>query len=111
MSGGSYSYLHRALWLDLMVKQLDDLEEMAERLEGLGYAADTAWETRQLLLTLRSASALTDVTTQRMFEVWKAVEWWDSGDWGEDSVVDALTAYRERGHVPPVGTDITEAPA
>jgi Holliday junction resolvasome RuvABC DNA-binding subunit len=70
MSGGSYNYLCHSWDLDDLDKHESDLEDMADRLAALGYAQDAARETQALL------------------------EWWDSNDWSEDQVKEALAKYR-----------------
>ena len=93
MSGGSYEYL--------FVKDVDQLlnaesliKAMFERLAGLGYAEDAAKETFDLLLTLRQFRVRIEVMQGRLSEVWRAIEWWDSGDSGEDGFKEALDSYR-----------------
>lgn len=94
MSGGSYNYLCHTWDLDDLLKHEGDLEDMSARLAGLGYATDAARETEELLLLLRVWKNRASARLGRLRDVWKAVEWWDSSDWGEDSVRKALTAYR-----------------
>lgn len=55
---------------------------------------DAAKETYSLLVQLRQWETRADVHMERLRAVWKAVEWWDSGDWGEDDVREALAEYR-----------------
>lgn len=88
MSGGSYNYL--CFHGDALSEHRGDLEAMARRLEGLPWAAQAAAATRECLRNLAGAEQL----AAALSEVWRAVEWWDSGDWGEASVrreVDAFT--------------------
>jgi hypothetical protein len=98
MSGGSYDYLY--------IKDIDELlhshhqeniEGMAARLAGLGYAQDAAEETESVLLILRQFQVRMQARLNRLSGVWKAVEWWDSCDWNEDSVKEALAEYRKDG--------------
>lgn len=90
MSGGSYNYLHtHAGGLEA---QRGDTEEMRDRLDGLASrgapgAAEAASRTRAILRHFDHAEAL----AQELSEVWRAVEWWDSCDGGEDDVREALT--------------------
>jgi len=97
MSGGSYDYLFTR------VHALDDqrtmLENMAVRLEGLPYAAEVAEQTRRVLRLVDVANALADSLT----DVWRAVEWWDSGDSGEPAVIRECEAYRAPALVAPEG--------
>lgn len=94
MSGGSYNYLYSSWDLEMLFKRLPDLENMAQRLAGLGYARDVAMETESLLLTLRQADVAIMARVERLKDVWHDVEWWDSMDGGEDDVKAAIEKYR-----------------
>lgn len=94
MSGGSYNYLCHAFDLDDLLEKRGSLREMADRLAGLGYAEDAAKETEELLALLNQWRVRAEVRRNRLAAVWKAVEWLDSGDSGEDDVREALAAYR-----------------
>lgn len=94
MSGGSYNYLCHAWDLDDLLEHRAGLEKMSARLAGLGWAEDAARETEELLVMLRQWQVRAETRMERLREVWKAVEWWDSGDWGEDQVRAALAKYR-----------------
>jgi hypothetical protein len=93
MSGGSYEYLCWKQPRELLAKQ-DAVQQMADRLAGLGYARDAAKETQAFLLTLRQFENRIEAMQDRLSDVWHAVEWWDSGDSGEDGVRAALAKYR-----------------
>jgi hypothetical protein len=99
MSGGSYDYLYAADYKGITLDALpeEQMQRMAERLAGLGYADDAAAETLALLLYLRQVRVFVDVRWERLREVWKSVEWWDSADSGEESVKDALSKYWDGG--------------
>lgn len=94
MSGGSYNYLCTVQDLEDLQAHRYGLEEMASRLAGLGYAQDAARETEELLLLLRQWEVRATARLERLTEVWRAVEWWDSNDWGEERVSEALAKYR-----------------
>lgn len=94
MSGGSYDYLCYKE-ADDIINSTNELQQMADRLAGLGYADDAAKETQQLLLTIRQYKNRINSSIQRLQGVWHAIEWWDSCDSGEDGVKDALKNYRE----------------
>lgn len=94
MSGGSYNYLCHAD-AEKLTEKTGDLQSMADRLAGLGYAEDAAKETQQLLLIVRQYENRANAIIDRLSKVWRAVEWWDSSDSGEDSVKNALDEYRE----------------
>ena len=93
MSGGSYDYLYSKDVEDLLHSQ-ETVQNMADRLAGLGYASDAAKETEMILLTLRQFENRISAMKERLSEVWHSVEWWDSCDSGEDSVKNALEKYR-----------------
>src|SRR5215207_487543 len=94
MSGGSYDYLCYQGDLDELIGRKRTLREMADRLAGLGYAQDAAAETEELLVMLRQWEVRAQVRAKRLQDVWKAIEWWDSCDWSEDRVKEALAEYR-----------------
>jgi hypothetical protein len=90
VSGGSYDYLYaKDFWLNVP----GELQEMADRLTGLGFH-DAAVETNQFRLELQAANARIEAHQKRLADVWKAVEWTDSSDWGPDSIDRAIAAYR-----------------
>lgn len=97
MSGGSYDYLcHKESGELFEYSNEANLERMAQRLAGLGYAEDAARETEELLLLVRQSRMRLQVRMERLAGLWRAVEWWDSCDSGEDGVKHALDNYRER---------------
>lgn len=93
MSGGSYNYLFVKDASELL-SHMSELEEMAERLAGLGYAQDAAAETYELLQKIRQYEIMTNVTVNRLAGVWRSVEYWDSADCGEEAVKNSLEEYR-----------------
>lgn len=94
MSGGSYNYLCHKDAPEIVEAQ-GDLQEMADRLARLGYAEDAAVETTEVLLEVRQAMVRINARIGRLREVWRAVEWWDSGDIREGGVRLALENYRK----------------
>lgn len=99
MSGGSYNYL--CFNTDDIGSRRSDLAAMAERLEGLEWAGHAAAATRRLVVLLdqaaREASSLRDV--------WYAIEWWDSCDWGEDQAREDVEPWRPADQVERNGPD------
>lgn len=93
MSGGSYNYLCYAS-ADELINKTADLQDIADRLAGLGYAKDAALETQSLLLIIRQYENRIEAMKNRLDGVWKAIEWWDSADTNEDSFKEALEKYR-----------------
>jgi hypothetical protein len=92
MSGGSYDYLCFKEAHELLAHE-GPIGRMADRLAKMG-AADAARETEDLLLTLRQFQNRIQTRLDRLCPIWKAVEWVDSGDWGPDSIAEALADYR-----------------
>ncbi len=93
MSGGSYNYLFVKSAQELHEYE-QELESMAARLAGLGYAEDAARETEETLLILRQAHIRLQTRIDRLTHVWRSIEWWDSRDSGEENVQAALARYR-----------------
>lgn len=93
MSGGSYEYLF-LIGTDEIGRHIDQVERMADRLGGLGYAQDAARETESVMLLLRQFEVRMSVRLERLSSLWRAVELWDSGDSGEDDVKRALLEFR-----------------
>lgn len=92
MSGGSYNYLcHRDA--TGLLESLGQIEAMADRLSELGFA-DAARETHEVRLTVLQSRARLDAMIDRLRDVWHAVEWLDSCDWGLDAVLRYVHAYR-----------------
>lgn len=93
MSGGYYNYLYCRI--DSLIDREYDLEEMANDLADLGYAYDAALATGKLISKIRQFKKDIIKNSESLSEVWKAMEYWRSGDWGEDSLKEALDKYRE----------------
>lgn len=95
MSGGSYNYL---CWHhDGLAAQRSDVEDMADRLDGLGYAAGPAADTRRVLELLneaRNTEREAEKIADRLQDVWHAIEWWDSFDWSEHQAREKIAAYQ-----------------
>ena len=86
MSGGSYNYLCFKETTDIVS---EELEAMATRLKEMGYieiSKDTE-EIASFFLTLNEK-------IERLRDVWHAVEWMDSGDWGPEQAIKELDKYR-----------------
>lgn len=84
MSGGSYNYL---CWKDSteVGSEREALEKMAARLKELG-AYDAAYQTEEIsvfFITLNQK-------IEKLRDVWHAVEWLDSGDWGEAQAMEVI---------------------
>ncbi|MDQ0791979.1 hypothetical protein [Streptomyces sp. B1I3] len=95
MSGGSYNYLY--CHVSGLETQRGDIEAMRDRLAGLEAdripgAARAARLTRYVLIHLD----LAEQKAQELTDVWHAIEWWDSNDYGEDDVREALAEWWDK---------------
>ena len=88
MSGGSYNYL--CYNTDELTSHRGSLKAMAERLAALGWAPEAAEATQRLIDDLDRVAA----AAEALKDVWHAVEWWDSCDYGEDQVREEIDRYR-----------------
>lgn len=100
MSGGSYNYLSSALDLEDLLSHMEELEQMANRLESLSevefpgaHAAGVM--TRELLIKMNLWITHSIITARLLRGVWHDVEWWDSGDYGPDQVREGLNKLLE----------------
>lgn len=89
MSGGSFDYLfckdaHR------LVDAESDVQRMAVQLFEMGFK-DASKKTRRILGLIRSIERIQD----EMADVWQAVEWFCSSDWGPDQVEEAIDKWRD----------------
>lgn len=91
MSGGSYDYLYAAE----LTNARGNLERMRNRLHGLGHH-NAALRTSQVLAAFAHANTI----QQQLCEVWRAVEWIDSGDCIPGDELHSLEAWRATGKVP-----------
>lgn len=93
MSGGSYNYLCYKDAYEIHEKT-EELNDMRDRLIELGFL-DAASETESILLMLKSFEVRLQTRIDRLNKVWKAVEWFDSGDSGIERVNSEIKLYRE----------------
>jgi hypothetical protein len=96
MSGGSYNYLaeHQPGHLEA---RRGSIEAMRDRLteleaEGVPGAARAARLTRYVLIHLD----LAEQRAQELADVWHAVEWRDSSDWGDDTMRQVLAEWQAK---------------
>tara|TARA_R110000772_G_scaffold173645_1_gene285585 strand:- start:753 stop:1037 length:285 start_codon:yes stop_codon:yes gene_type:complete len=93
MSGGSYNYLCYKESYDIHERK-EELNKMRDRLIELGFT-DAAGETESVLLMLQSFEVRLQTRIDRLKDVWKSVEWMDSGDSGIDRLKDSIKEYRD----------------
>nr|DAW55410.1 MAG TPA: hypothetical protein [Caudoviricetes sp.] len=77
----------------MQYSNIETLEEMADYLNQNGYE-DVAKDTRRLVEYIKSAKIRVGTLFEILGPVFKAVEWYCSGDWGKDRVGRAIEEYR-----------------
>lgn len=101
MSGGSFNYLHhKSLGLGEPTGD-EDLARMLAQLEELFPNSKATKHTRNVIELTKDGNDL----VQQLGAVWQAVEWWRSGDWGQDQVFEEVERYEKTarsGQVPAV---------
>ena len=94
MSGGSFGYLCFEDTLADLAAKRHELERMHAALCELPYARVPATETARVLAMLERAESRVSAL-EELRAVWKAVEWWASGDWSEDRVRQVIRDYED----------------
>ena len=94
MSGGSYDYLFCKETCELFnYSNIRTLEEMESRFLGLGYD-DVAKDFRRLIEYIKSANNRVEVLGNQLNNLMHDIEWYDSGDIGEDTLARRVEEYR-----------------
>lgn len=97
MSGGSFGYLCYKDVPELMEpSSISNLEIMVQHLQLYGYE-DIARDTQRLIEYIRSASIRIEVLSENLNDVFHAVEWHESGDFGRETMIAELEKYRKGG--------------
>lgn len=94
MSGGRLNYLY-CKEPDELYNHLCDLEQAEEYLLCEGYV-DVAKDVRRLIEYVITSRNRIEVLQENLKDVFKSIEWCQSGDSGEDRVKRAIEAYRNR---------------
>lgn len=95
MSGGSWNYLFCKDIDELMNGSSTELlQDMVDRLNSAGFK-DVAKDTQRLVEYIKSASIRIETLFEALSPVFKAVEWFDSGDWGEETLNNEILKYRD----------------
>lgn len=95
MSGGSWDYLYSKDVDELMNGLSTELlQDMADRLNSAGFE-DVAKDTQRLVEYIKSASIRIETLFEVLSPVFKAVEWFDSGDWGKEALNNEVLKYRK----------------
>jgi hypothetical protein len=93
MSGGSHNYLY-CKDSDEILNHISDIEGMRDRLTEEGYL-DAAKETEEVILVINSFNVRMQARLNRLSQVWRAVEWCDSGDSDPNHIKEEVEKYRE----------------
>lgn len=88
MSGGAYGHL--CWFTDEVFGREESVRGMADRVSELAPGSDAACELRSIVAALAGAAERLD----KMEELLKAVEWYDSGDRGEEQAVAAIAEFK-----------------
>ena len=94
MSGGSFNYLCYKDTEDLF-NRISDLEDMRESLIKYGYE-DIAKDTQRLIEYIKSAECVIGTLKDMLKPVFHAVEWYESADYGKDTMIEVLEKYRRK---------------
>jgi len=95
MSGGSYNYLYSKTAGELVEGYGLDLRPIAIRMTQLDIL-DAAKETEELLTYINHVQIVIDTRMAHLKDILHAVEWYDSGDYGDDSLKQAITEWRNK---------------
>lgn len=93
MSGGSFNYASSVCDLKSLIEHLDDLKELSEELDTLAQESRAAVDTGVLLILAEYLDNLIQTKANTLGHVWHELEWWRSGDRGEDDFRKAIVAY------------------
>lgn len=93
MSGGSLGYLYCKEELDEMIEALPHMEDAEEFLKRNKYD-DISMDVRRLIEYILTAENRIRCLSKQLSPVFKAVEWYMSGDWGEERLKKELEKYR-----------------
>ena len=97
MSGGSYDYLFCKETCELFnYSNIRTLEEMESRFLELGHD-DVAKDFRRLIEYIKSANNRVEVLGEQLNDMMHDIEWYDSGDIGEDTLAKRVEEYRLSG--------------
>lgn len=92
MSGGSLNYLCCKEPEELF-HYLDEMEEVEQVLLGEG-AQDIARDVRRLIEYVKSAELRIGVLSGQLNDIFHAVEWYESGDYGRRDLLRHIEQYR-----------------
>lgn len=94
MSGGSFNYLY-CRNTDELMNNTSDLEEMRDYLISYGYE-DIAKDAQRLIEYIKSAECVIGTLKNMLEPVFHAAEWYESGDYGKEKMIEVLEKYRRK---------------
>ena len=94
MSGGAFNYLCYKE-IEEIFNHIGDLEDMRESLIKYGYE-DIAKDTQRLIEYIKSAECVIGTLKDMLEPVFHAVEWYESADYGKDTMIEVLEKYRRK---------------
>jgi hypothetical protein len=103
MSGGSYNYLYADDLAGDLPTRRADIERMRDQLATYPDGEHAAAATQHILDLLDHAYRTIGEAQDRLENVWRAVEWSQSGDGAPDQVTEALAKYNAT--TPPAAED------
>lgn len=92
MSGGSLSYLYNKQFPEVC-NYIGEMKKVEKELISQGYT-DIARDVRRLIEYCLTAENRISVLFDNLSDVFHAVEWYYSSDYGEDSLIKELDRYR-----------------
>lgn len=108
MSGGSFNYLCDMNAHGIM-NNTYQLQQMTNSLRAYGHEAE-ARETERLISIVNRVSDNLTARIRDLAPVWKAVEWYASGDWGFETIKQVVEEHRKThpadSYVPGIDPDI-----
>lgn len=94
MSGGSYNYLCCKDASEISERK-EDIGKMRDMLNELGFI-DAAIETESVLLTISAYEVKMNARLQRLSDLWRSVEWYDSGDSSLETAQEEYEKYANK---------------
>lgn len=94
MSGGSLDYLYCKEPEELF-NHLSEIEDVEDECRRHNFE-DIARDCRRLIEYIKSAYIRIEVLSKQLKDVFHAVEWYQSADYGEDDLIKHLETYRNR---------------
>ena len=92
MSGGSLSYLYNKQFPEVC-NYIDEMKKVEKELISQGYT-DIARDVRRLIEYCLTAENRISVLFDNLSDVFHAVEWYYSSDYGENTLIEELDRYR-----------------